>query len=228
MKKSALLLIVLVFFAGCIEYEEELWLNKDGSGRMVIRMGIETELLEMTDEGDFDFFDPDNIKAELNAIQGIKLISSESILEEGVEWIEVDFEFSSMEVLELVNQTEFMGDMIGDISLSKDDYGNMLFSRTIDMSEGGVEDEEFIKSMFEDYEWKYTLHLPGKIVDVNVVNAQDMDIHTNSAFWSFNMYSVTESPQTMEASFEKSAGGSTPILLFIGGVVLTAAIIVIL
>ena len=45
MKKCAFVylpfILLMFFFNSCILYKEKLWLNKDGSGKMVMKIGIE-------------------------------------------------------------------------------------------------------------------------------------------------------------------------------------------
>ena len=45
MKKCAFgylsFILLMFFFNGCIFYKEKLWLNKDGSGKMVMKIGID-------------------------------------------------------------------------------------------------------------------------------------------------------------------------------------------
>ena len=38
MKRLIMLLLALLVLAGCVQYDEELWINRNGSGRAVIRI----------------------------------------------------------------------------------------------------------------------------------------------------------------------------------------------
>ena len=95
MKRLALALVALLLLTGCVEYDEELWIKSDGSGRANLRLVHRSS-----------YENPEEImrKAQL---PGINLIESK-VSRSGADVIyQVSFTFKNIEAFNNVN------DMIG-------------------------------------------------------------------------------------------------------------------
>jgi len=225
-----LLLSFVLLLAGCIEYSEELWLNADGSGRMVMKIGTEESLGEMDDSE--PPFDEEEIVETFSHTDGITVNSSKSFNSDGMDWVEIDISFGSFDALNQVESEEESG-MIGIFNLEPGEPGTMVFTRNISSGDtGDTSDEDdfgaaMMESMFKGYKWTYKTHFPDKVMEANTTDDK-IDEETNTVTWSYTLMAVSKKPQTMRAVFAASpegAGKVNPLLIILGVVIVVVVII---
>ena len=219
------LIVLSVFFTGCFEYAEKLWFNKDGSGKMTFKLGIDESLTSMLekeagDSKENNQFDEQEMKSEFESIDGIQITQSKSYSDKGKKWIELDLVFDSFESLAEVSNKDEKGGFIGKISIVEDEKGDQSFSREISMSESKEEDDEenpyagMMENLFGQYYWEYETHFPTKILSANTADG-NIDNENNKVTWTFSLLTLMKEPQIMKATFVNPKSSGRPITLII-------------
>jgi hypothetical protein len=223
MKRLFAILILSGLFASCIQYQEKMKLNSDGSGEITISVGISESIFNMGGQNDqIKDFNEGKIKENFSDKKGIKLISSRTYSQDGNRWVEVKVGFQSIKLLMESNKDSSQHEMIGDISLSEDVKGNMVFTRKISKADSSSSKDSsssaigsgMMELMFGQYKWKYELTVPGNIISTNA-ESNDVDYKTNTVKWSLSMASLSH-PQIMTVTFEKT-GQANLTLILLGG-----------
>ncbi len=117
-----LLAALLLILWGCVEYDEELWLNSDGSGRAKMRLTHRShyantqEIMNKLDKPGIHLRDIQRKQSGANMIY------------------EVEFSFDSIEAFNNVNEQLAAADFWGQITLAKNPEGNIVFRRMISLN----------------------------------------------------------------------------------------------
>ncbi len=117
-----LLAALLLILSGCVEYDEELWLNSDGSGRAKMRLTHRShysntqEIMNKLDKPGIHLRDIQRKESGDNMIY------------------EVEFSFDSIEAFNNVNDQLAAADFWGQITLAKNPEGNIVFRRMISLN----------------------------------------------------------------------------------------------
>jgi hypothetical protein len=213
MKRLALLGLLLILLAGCVDYNEELWLNKDRSGRVKMVIGVLTTYLN---------------QQELNRYTsqpGITLISKSVYRKQDYTYYYLDFRFASLEAFNNVNDQINNADFLGKITLTKEKDGSVTLTRRIALgSTPGEEDEieQLIMTHPQDnLKWRYKLHLPWKIVKTNAA-ATNTDMTTNTVSWIYQTSYLWNKSQTMTVNMKQ------PFPLLYMGLIALAVVLIVL
>ena len=174
MLKKILPFLLLFVFIGCLEYHEEMWLEKDGSGKLNFKIGL-AEFIAMLDnlgDDDEDIFDRKKITDELNSIEGIEVLSSDSYYKNGRKWVEIELTFDSVENLSNLQNMEEGPALVGDIYWEKNEKGKFGFFRTVktdisSSSDDNTDNENQTVEILKQYEWSYIVHFPGKVIETD-------------------------------------------------------------
>ena len=198
------LLTCFLFSSGCFEYEESTSINNDGSGLMNIKYSIQEKLADgnPTQEGGIPpgMFNEDSLKLDFESASGVKVNSIKSYVENEMKFMEIIVKFDSFESF---SQSDMSGGgFIGQMSLTDNGDGNLLFEREVcigicDEEEEENPNKEGMVRMLASFNWNYTVKFPTKIISANT----NIDEKNNSASWNFNMGSVLEENQVMQATF---------------------------
>jgi hypothetical protein len=233
MKKIALILLVLsVLLAGCIKYQEEMWIKEDGSGTLTMKVSMpDMGFGEQADtSADIDFQDK----------PGVRLINKKQYKEEDMTVYEMEVEFDFVDSLSQLKEGEGAEDyqFIGDIELFMDENDNIIFNRLIqfEQEETGVEEspgspgdemgEQMFNSMFAQYNWEYIVHFPYKIISANA-NEENIDRESNTVKWVFPL-SELQNEKMMTATMEYSASSPTKGIVMIAIVGIVGLILVVI
>ncbi|MDD4309543.1 MAG: hypothetical protein PHO32_04120 [Candidatus Cloacimonetes bacterium] len=214
MKRLALLLLTLFVLAGCVHYDEELWLNHDGSGRAKLRV---------THRSPYE--NPEEIirKASLPGIS----LQNYNVIRKGADAIySIEFKFKSVEAFNNVNDQLGAADFWGKITLNKEQGRRITFKRRIAL--GSQESDDDFENIFsrmqtESPVWKYKIHMPWKIVSTNA-KPENVDIATNTISWSFDTNAMWNKYELMTVEMEKSFPW---MLIVIGGIVLVLTVAIV-
>ena len=207
MKRLLLLILPFLLVLSCIEYEEEMWVNKDGSGKIKMKISMPQFLAEYDTEGEgISSFDEENVKKKIEEIDGLTLIESKSYEENEKNVIEMVVKFDSFEILEKANEEEDNQLFIGDIKMEKDEDDRIVFKRTISMedsskSEADKESEKLMAAMLGQYKFSYMVHFPNKVIEANTSD-DNIDQKSNTVKWTFSLASIISAPQEMVATLE--------------------------
>lgn len=197
MKRLLVLAVVfVVFLTGCVQYNEELVLNRNGSGKLTSKMGITDmdQMFGMFDEDDVSEEEYDEEELPVEDIPGIKVISAREYTEDGVDWTDVTLEFETLEALSQgFSSEDFVP--VGNISFEREGI-NLVYRRVLPnltrYSEEELEMDEMMGmgmsmqmlTMFMgDAYWVYEVTLPGRIIDSNA----DETVNSNTVKWTFPM-----------------------------------------
>ena len=203
-KNLIILLTCIVFSSGCFEYEESTIINNDGSGLMNIKYSIQEKLADGNPSQDGGIppgmFNEDSLKLDFESASGVKVNSIKSYVENEMKFMEIIVKFDSFESF---SQSDMSGGgFIGQMSLTDNGDGNLLFEREVcigicDEEEEENPNKEGMVRMLASFNWNYTVKFPTKIISANT----NIDEKNNSASWNFNMGSVLEENQVMQATF---------------------------
>jgi len=193
MKRFILLAVLLLTLFGCVHYDEELWLNRDGSGKAKLVL-----IHRSTSEN------PDEIlkKAELNGIH----LQDYSIKRNGPNVIySVRFKFDSIEAFNSVNDQVGNADFWGRITLNKEKGRRISFKRRISLGDQeDVDDFEMLmRSTITDHpKWTYKIHLPWKIISTNA-DSSNVDLKKKTISWEYDTEQLWNKTEFMTIEMEK-------------------------
>lgn len=206
MKRYILLAITLLALFGCVHYDEELWLNPDGSGKaklvLIHRSANENpgEILK---------------KAELNGIH----LQDYSVKRNGPNVIyTVQFKFDSIEAFNNVNDQVGNADFWGRITLNKEQGRRISFKRRISLGDQEeVDDFEALlrSTMTDSPHWRYRIHLPWKIISTNAPK-DAVDHKSRTITWDYDTNELWNKTEYMTIEMEKAF----PWLLLVLGLVI--------
>lgn len=189
------LLTISILLFGCLDYKEKMKLNQDLSGELSFNVGISEQLFNMGGKsGDMKEFDENKLKENYSGKEGIRFISSRTYSESGNRWIEIKVGFDSIQALMKSSTDSTHKGMIGDISISENNDGEITFSRKIFSNESKrdtTEDElskNMMEMMFGNYTWKYELTLPGEIISSN---ADSINHALSTVYWRFPLAKIS-------------------------------------
>ena len=188
-------LALILLLSSCIEYREEIWLEKDNSGRLAFEIGLPPHTSMEDDE-----ISELSIVALCDTVDGLDVSGHSTYLVEDITWIHVDLEFKD---ILLLNEIENEG--FGEIYIIEDEDGNRLLKRFITMSDTiNVSNNKFgniLKhAVLGQYSWIYTMHFPDKLYETNAPIARTNTL-TNTAIWEYNLASLINDQKIMTGRY---------------------------
>lgn len=193
MKRLAIALFTLLLLAGCVQYDEELWINPDGSGKATIRLVHRSP-----------YENPDEFMRKAN-LPGISLIDSK-ISRVGPDVIyQASFSFKDIESFNNVNDQIGTADFWGKVTLNRDKRGKISFKRRIALGEAEGDDDLgflFSQAQVEHPVWNYKLHLPWKVISSNAPETS-IDRRGKTITWSFDTRKLWHKDEFMTVEMEK-------------------------
>ncbi|MFH1038525.1 MAG: hypothetical protein V1789_07670 [PVC group bacterium] len=202
-------LIAAVALAGCIKMDQDITLNKDGSGSVKFMYGMSEQTInqmqtmsEMNkqegddqpeDDNPFEF-NEEKVKKEFAALKdkGITLKSVKTTTENGWKYMHVEFDFKDISQL---NDADVMGD--SPITIAKDAAGNYVITSKMTGEEMGAgdADAEQMKAMLPmlaGMRMALKVTTPGKIISTTApIKTAD------SAQWVFDIDKDPDSVMNM-------------------------------
>lgn len=208
MKRFAILLIALLALAGCVQYDEELWINPDSSGRAVIRVKFKSEFLNTADL--------------IHASEKPGISDFEYSISKSGEYFvyNVSFKFNNIETFNNVNDLVNDIDPWGKITLNRLSDSRISFTRRISIgsqeeSDDGIDQlfEQIIKQKQpETPVWNYKVHLPWKIITASA-EEKNIDRKNHTVKWSFDTRGAWNTNAVMTVEMEKSLPWLTIVLV---------------
>ena len=206
MKRLGLCIFLLLILAGCVHYDEELWLNRDGSGRAKLRI---------IHRSPYD--NPEEILRKAS-LPGISLISYKLQRKDQDVIYDITFKFKNIEAFNNVNDQLGSADFWGKITLNKEPGRKITFKRRISL--GSQEDEDELETFFSQSQsehgtWSYTLHAPWRIIHSNASSSRG-----KSLTWSYDSSEMWNKHEFMTVEFRKEL----PWFVFLIGIVIALLI----
>jgi hypothetical protein len=241
MRLSKLFLVILcvVFIAGCINYEENVKLNADGSGTVVMHYSIAQQLFAMMqmgestaekgkeDEMPFKFSEAE-IRSDMNA-PGVTVEKVESKAEGDQQHFYVTAKFNKLTDL---NQTGAFKKM--KFEWNETDK-NVTFRHVLEGDKKQKEEanpmgDQMASAMMGNAKFKFQVTLPNQALPAPDTNGTIQE-DGKTVVWEWPLLEASKG-QTMVASFEKGGFGglpfSMPVLAAIGaGVVISVVALII-
>ncbi len=216
MKRIALLGLLLLLLAGCVDYSEELWLHKDGSGRVKMVVGV---LTNYTNE------------QEINRYMdqpGIIPISKSIYRKDDFTFYSLEFKFKSLEAFNNLNDQITNANFLGKINLSKQKDGTILMSRRIELGSSPLEEDEIENLIFtkaaKGLKWRYKLHLPWKIVKANA-DPTNVNADTGIVSWEYETRHLWNKHQVMSVEMKQGFPILTAVLIALAALVVIVSLI---
>ena len=200
-KNNIYLSLIIVLSVGCFDVEDKMTINKDGSGTIKLKYSIAAQLANSETEGiPPAMFNKDSLKMDFESAEGIKVKKVESYVENGKKYMEIIVEFDSFDNFAQSNMSG--GGFVGQMSLSNDGKGNILFKREVctdicDDQKEEVPNAEAMAEMLGAFTWSYEVKFPSRIIKANT----NIDEKNNSAKWTFSMGSIALKNQLMTATY---------------------------
>ena len=189
------MLAALVLLSGCLDIEEDIVINEDGSGSYRIAMIMDASLADMMEEGDsetmIDEGDFEDAETKTYTDDDGNFVSEATVNFDDLETFIDEFNESSED---------------GGIILEYEDLGGTIRLTHIiegsDSESGGAlgDTGDFGAEMLEGLEWKLSITVPS-VVDTN----GELDEETNTVTWEIPLTLLSE-PDGHEAFVEYSTG----------------------
>lgn len=226
--------LALLLIAGCINYDQQMELNTNGSGKLIMHYSMAQQLVSMMQMGgaaggEKDQQMPfkvkeDEVKADLTA-PGVKVEKFESKTEGDQQHFYVHISFDKVTNL---NNTKTFKEM--PISW-KEENGTVTFSQVLkakkkEAAPSGDEamGKQMAQAMFGNAAFKYSVKLPSKALPSPATNGTISE-DGKSVSWSFPLVELDSGDKVMTASFKSGLGIKTlVIVLGVGFLVLLGLI----
>ncbi len=192
--------ILITLLSSCIEYREELWLEKDNSGHLTFEIGLPPHTSMNEDEI------PDlSIVALCDTVEGLEVTAHSTYMIDDITWLHIDLEFDDILLL-----NEIENEWFGEITITEDNKGSRILKRYITMSDTiNVSSNTFGKilknAMLGQYSWIYTMHFPDELYETNAPIART-DTLSNSAIWEYNLASLINNQKIMTGRYRYRQG----------------------
>jgi len=198
-----ILFCTVVLFAGCVDYKEEIWFNRDMSGTITMDFTIGEMFVDLSEEAERtdNIFTEEGIRNRFSAVEGLAIISSEVYTVDENRIIRIALKFDSLESFRKISNATKKTDFLGAITLSTTPDGNISFSRTISLSDSTIKSYAVYDEMLNKRFWISRIHFPGYIISANAPEENIDDKTGNTVIWAYSIAILTKGPQTMNAVF---------------------------
>jgi hypothetical protein len=225
--------VALLFLSGCVDYDEEMWLNPDLSGRVAMNISVKEELVRGKTGFEKDMSE-DGIRRDVERIPGVKLESFESFRDAGRAVAKLRIAFDSIEKLTR-HETGVAGSspisFLGEVAVHEEGR-KIVLERTLralpaakaksmgeDMLAKGLSSLLFSKNYLA-----YKIHVPGELI---TANSQHIDGTSRTVEWKFTLAQAMRDPPVMRVEWKK-AFRVFPLLAAVGAGVFVLALLIIL
>jgi hypothetical protein len=200
------ILISVVFLTGCVDYEETITLNADGSGTITVHFSYSEDLVvEKLGEEEFFFsLDKEEIESELGA-QNVRVDKIDKYMEEELHHSIVTLSFVDINLIP--DKWAFEDRGFG----FRDEGGTLLFysllargkdqAVVVEDDDGATHPEKELtgfagEMLFSDYTFKTTVTLPGKVIEASEGGV----IENNTVSWVYPLNSMINNDVDVEVS----------------------------
>lgn len=201
--------MMLFLLTGCIDYDEEMWLNPDLSGHVAMTISIQEELVRGNTGFEKDLSE-DGIRRDVERIPGVKLESFESFRDSGRVIAKLRIAFDSVE--KLTQSATGVADsspasLLGAITVHEEG-GKMFLERSMQAlpqvrarSTGENLLLEGLGSLLLSNDYlTYTLHVPGELI---TANTEHIEGDGRTVQWRFTLAQAMREPPEMTVEWKK-------------------------
>lgn len=192
------LAVSISFLSGCVNYSENMTLNKDFSGKVSIKLAMSNMMFGMMGESSSKMLK--DMEESFKSSEKIKLIDSKTYNELDNQVFAFDIEFNSIEDFNMIRENDKTPPFLGEVSLVKGKDGKVTLKRVISGSDNQEVNQE-MRSTLAGYKWTYELKTPFKILEANTVPSY-IDRKTNTVKWEVPLFSILSEPQEMTVTME--------------------------
>ena len=214
MRPFVLTLSVLIL-GGCVEYRESLVLERNGSGTVVMAIGVKEALLRAAEVAESGTYDPASALSALRAQPGLQIVESRTETREGTRWLHLVLTFESLAALNGIDRIEQYRGLFGNVVLTENAAGQRVLTRTIHARLPEKIGKSFLPSLiapvFARYPWSYEVRFPSKVVESNGEAATDPEGGEKVVRWRFNLGDLVSEPRVMRATFARTGVGPVGI-----------------
>lgn len=207
--------LAVLVLGGCVEYRESLVLERDGSGTVVMAIGVKEALLRAAEVAESEMYDPASTLDTLRAQQGLQVIESRTETREGTRWLHLVLTFESLAALNGVDRIEQYRGLFGHFLLAENSAGQRVLTRTIRADLPEKIRESFLTSllapMFAKYPWSYEVRFPSRVVESNGEESAGSAGDAQLVQWRFSFGDLVAEPRVMRATFARTGLGPTGI-----------------
>lgn len=202
-------LLVAAFLSGCLDYDEEMWLNGDLSGRVNMVISVQEEIVKGATGLEKDLSEA-GVRRDVERLPGVKLESFESFREAGKVIAKLRITFDSLEKLTRHETTAGEStplSLLGAINLRKEGR-KWILERTLtalpETKTKSTASDLLTKGLgsllFSKNHLTYKLHLPGEII---TANSQRIDGKEHVVEWNFTLAQAMREPPVMRVEWKK-------------------------
>jgi hypothetical protein len=202
-------LVIAGLLGGCIDYDEEMWLNGDLSGRVNMMISVQEEIVKGATGLEKDLSEA-GVRRDVERVPGVRLESFESFREAGKVIAKLRITFDSLE--KLTRHETGAGEstplsLLGSLSL-REEGRKWLLERTLtalpETKAKSTGSDLLAKGLgsllFSKNHLAYKLHLPGEII---TANTQRIDAKERTVEWNFTLAQAMREPPVMRAEWRK-------------------------
>ena len=206
---SVLACALSLCLSGCLDYDEEMWLNPDLSGHVVMTISIQEELVRGNTGFEKDMSE-DGIRRDLERIPGVKLESFQSFRDAGRVIAKMRIAFDSIEKLtrsESGVAESSPTSLLGAITVHEE--GGKVFlersMRALPQARARSTGEDLLLKglgsllLSKDY-LTYTLHVPGELI---TANSEHIDGDGRTVQWKFTLAQAMREAPEMTVEWKK-------------------------
>jgi len=198
-----LLFLPVLLLNSCIEGEEEIWINGDGSGRLIAHYSLpKLALKQIGDPKDYvraiKLVDEkeDGIEVQVitfEIIEGKAILHLEATFDDALDLLEIAERNESIFVEEAAADPAQMDAISGEIDLGIDGF-SPTFKRAVSLGPiFPVQVQRFPKMLGSSY-FKYTIHLPAEVKETN---AHEVSPDKRTVTWNFLLKDYIDQPMVM-------------------------------
>ena len=226
MRRFALALAVLVL-AGCVEYRESLVLERDGSGTVVMAIGVKEALVRAAAVAEAEGYESAPAIDTLQARKGLQVIESRTETVGGTRWQHVTLTFESLAALSGIDRIGPYRGLFGEMALTENSSGQRVLTRTVRAHMNEELEASFLPSlvapMLARYPWIYEVTFPARVVESNGEAVHQAGA-TKVVRWKFSLADLVEEPRVMQATFARTGVG--PAGIAVGAVLMLMGVFV--
>lgn len=185
--RAFLVLAAIVLLGGCLDYEDHLTIESDGSAEHRVVMGQSLELESMFEDmapSDADAEveeSPDDLSEDFRG-DGVDIVSERTYTEkrQNAQGEEVEYEFQEVVArYDSLNDSPYFADNTGEVEFEQTDNGH-YFRRTLRQDALGEEDQDpqeaaqsaqFINMLFPDAVLRFVVDMPDTVSSANLEGA---------------------------------------------------------
>jgi len=193
-REAVLLVAVLIMpgLLGCLKYDEQILLNPDGSGRLMIHYQTEKDMRFHNLYFPTDVYDVDKNIRDNYLVPGVKLLNRD-VREKGDRThVYMEFQFANLE--DLNRAPRFQDERF----VWKENRGTVTFKRFLYMDESKLKEVSlfgktgvkrlFNREVLQDIRFRFQVLVPGDVVDTNA----DLKLDRDQVLWERTLAQILE------------------------------------